>query len=71
MTNNIDLQIKIESEGSHECIQENRGDEIWMYCPICEVYVRKFDSEIKPIKLVDTGFTHTGNILFGNQANMN
>ncbi len=68
----MDLQIKIHTESeTHLCIQENRGDEIWMYCPICKVYVRKFDSNFKPIKLVDTEFNHVGTIKFGNQINMN
>lgn len=66
----MDLEIKFEGD-SHQCIQENRGDEIWMYCPICKEYVRKFDAELKPVKLLDTGFNHTGNIKLTGQTNMN
>lgn len=63
------MKIKIEGN-THDCIQENRGDEIWMYCPICKEYVRKFDSNYKPIKLIDTGFNHSG-VILNNQVNMN
>jgi len=67
----MDLQLSINTEQeTHQCIQENRGDEIWMYCPVCKVYVRKFDSNFKSVKLADTGFNHSGSIL-ESQVNMN
>ena len=64
--------MNIQFEGDfHICIQENRGEEVYMYCPVCKEYVRKFDKNLKPVKLVDTGFNHTGTISFDNQTNMN
>lgn len=66
----MDLKIKIEGH-THECIQENRGNEIWMYCSVCKVYVRKFNSDLRPFKLIDTGFNHSGSINLDIQTNMN
>ena len=65
----INFQLSVQPD-SHLCIQENRGDEIWIYCPICETYVRKFDKDFKPQKLADTGFSHYLNFQ-QNLPNMN
>lgn len=69
----MDLQLNLltPNEDTHICTQENRGDEIWLYCPICKEYVRKFDNQLNTYRLTDSPFKHWGTIYFTDQPNMN